>query len=156
MAVTQPPLLPQHRLPTATAALPCLPFTACRRSSKIATRKGKADAQKSKLYGKIGKQVAQAVRQGGPDVLANSRLKDALHAAKMAQVRAVLCYAMLRCAVQCEDTLAAAKMVRVYAVLCCVTGLGACCALRGASCALRMCVGRQAARRHWPERAGAK
>ncbi|EFN55164.1 hypothetical protein CHLNCDRAFT_52504 [Chlorella variabilis] len=57
-----------------------------RRSAKIATRKGKADAQKSKLYGKIGKQIAQAVRQGGPDALGNLRLRDALAAAKMAQV----------------------------------------------------------------------
>jgi transcriptional/translational regulatory protein YebC/TACO1 len=58
----------------------------CRRSAKIATRKGKADAQKAKLYGKIGKQIAQAVRQGGPDALANARLREALAAAKVAQV----------------------------------------------------------------------
>ncbi|KAI7844794.1 hypothetical protein COHA_001674 [Chlorella ohadii] len=57
-----------------------------RRSAKIATRKGKADAQKAKLYGKIGKQIAQAVRQGGPDQVANARLREALAAAKMAQV----------------------------------------------------------------------
>ncbi|PSC70937.1 putative transcriptional regulatory protein [Micractinium conductrix] len=66
--------------------LTCTPFCMGRRSAKIAVRKGKADAQKSKLYGKIGKQIAQAVRQGGPDALANSRLKDALAAAKAAQV----------------------------------------------------------------------
>ncbi|KAI3428658.1 hypothetical protein D9Q98_007481 [Chlorella vulgaris] len=57
-----------------------------RRSSKIATRKGKADAQKAKLYGKIGKLVAQAVRLDGPDPVANTRLREALAAAKMAQV----------------------------------------------------------------------
>lgn len=58
----------------------------CRRSAKIATRKGKADAAKAKLFGKIGKQIAQAVRQGGPDQVANARLRDALAAAKAAQV----------------------------------------------------------------------
>ena len=69
---------------TATAAPPS--STCCRRSSKIALRKGKSDAQKAKLYGKIGKQIAQAVRQGGPDLLANARLRDCLAAARLAQV----------------------------------------------------------------------
>eukprot|EP00887_Chlorella_sp_A99_P005047 scaffold4.g5047.t1 len=59
-----------------------------RRSSKIAARKGKADAQKAKLYGKIGKLIAAAVRSGGPDALANTRLREALAAAKAAQVPA--------------------------------------------------------------------
>lgn len=66
--------------------LTCSPVCMGRRSAKIATRKGKADAQKAKLYGKIGKQIAQAVRQGGPDQVANARLREALAAAKMAQV----------------------------------------------------------------------
>ncbi|KAL4433067.1 hypothetical protein ABPG77_006494 [Micractinium sp. CCAP 211/92] len=57
-----------------------------RRSAKIATRKNKADAAKAKLFGKIGKQIAQAVRQGGPDQVANARLREALAAAKVAQV----------------------------------------------------------------------
>jgi transcriptional/translational regulatory protein YebC/TACO1 len=70
----------------AAANLPPLPPRLCRRSSKIATRKGKADAQKAKLYGKIGKLVAQAVRLDGPDPVANTRLREALAAAKMAQV----------------------------------------------------------------------
>ena len=79
----------RRRRQAETLELPPAPKRAhrCRRSAKIAVRKGKADAQKSKLYGKIGKQIAQAVRQGGPDALANSRLKDALAAAKAAQVR---------------------------------------------------------------------
>lgn len=76
----EPPLAAGPSSPQAS------PFAPCRRSAKIAVRKGKADAQKSKLYGKIGKQIAQAVRQGGPDALANTRLRDALAAAKMAQV----------------------------------------------------------------------
>ncbi len=62
----------------------------CRRSAKIATRKNKADAAKAKLFGKIGKQIAQAVRQGGPDQVANARLREALAAAKVAQVGGTL------------------------------------------------------------------
>jgi len=57
-----------------------------RRSAKIAGRKGKADAQKSKLYGKIGKLIAQAVRAGGPDPIANSRLREILQQATVAQL----------------------------------------------------------------------
>ena len=57
-----------------------------RRSAKIATRKGKADAQKAKLYGKIGKLIAQAVRSGGADPMANARLREYLQQAKVAQV----------------------------------------------------------------------
>ena len=72
--------------PSAKPSPASPPAASRRRSAKIATRKGKADAQKSKLYGKIGKQIAQAVRQGGPDALGNLRLRDALAAAKMAQV----------------------------------------------------------------------
>jgi len=57
-----------------------------RRSAKIANRKGKSDAIKAKIYGKIGKQIAAAVRAGGPDVIANSRLQLALQQAKLANV----------------------------------------------------------------------
>lgn len=59
-----------------------------RRSAKIATRKTKADAAKAKLYGKLGKLIAQAVRAGGPDPVANSQLRDALAQAKLAQLPA--------------------------------------------------------------------
>lgn len=57
-----------------------------RRSAKIATRKGKADAAKAKLYGKLGKLIAQAVRAGGPDTTANARLREVLAQAKLAQL----------------------------------------------------------------------
>lgn len=63
-----------------------VPVSMGRRSAKIATRKTKADAQKAKLYGKIGKLIAQAVRSGGADPIANSRLRDVLQQAKLAQV----------------------------------------------------------------------
>ena len=44
------------------------------------------DARKSKLYGKIGKLIVQAVKAGGPDMLGNPRLKDALKQAQQASV----------------------------------------------------------------------
>lgn len=62
------------------------PMMMGRRSAKIATRKGKADAQKAKLYGKIGKLIAQAVRSGGADPIANQRLREVLLTAKTAQL----------------------------------------------------------------------
>jgi len=64
----------------------CRPVMMGRRSAKIATRKGKTDAAKAKLYGKIGKMIAQEVRSGGPDPIANSKLRDVLEQAKTAQV----------------------------------------------------------------------
>eukprot|EP00890_Picochlorum_soloecismus_P001110 jgi/Picsp_1/19/NSC_00019-R1_-related protein len=64
----------------------CRPVMMGRRSAKIATRKGKTDAAKAKLYGKIGKMIAQEVRSGGPDPIANSKLRDILEQAKSAQV----------------------------------------------------------------------
>lgn len=57
-----------------------------RRSSKIAVRKGKADQQRAKLYGKIGKQIAQAARKGGASPQENSRLKELMDFARAAQV----------------------------------------------------------------------
>lgn len=57
-----------------------------RRSAKIANRKGKSDAIKAKIYGKMGKQIAAAVRAGGADIIANSRLQLALQQAKLANV----------------------------------------------------------------------
>jgi YebC/PmpR family DNA-binding regulatory protein len=66
----------------------CRPVMMGRKSAKIATRKGKTDAAKAKLYGKFGKMIAQEVRAGGPDPVANGRLKDVLAAAKQSQVPA--------------------------------------------------------------------
>eukprot|EP00775_Hariotina_reticulata_P002573 gene2573-2875_t len=53
-----------------------------RRSAKIALRKGKADAKKAKVYGRIGKKIIQLVKAGGPDPVANSKLSDLLKQAK--------------------------------------------------------------------------
>ena len=74
---------PMHQVRPFRAAQPILMG---RRSAKIAGRKGKADAQKAKLYGKIGKLIAQAVRAGGPDQLANARLREVLAQAKAASL----------------------------------------------------------------------
>mmetsp|Transcript_1851 Transcript_1851/g.6643 ORF Transcript_1851/g.6643 Transcript_1851/m.6643 type:complete len:299 (-) Transcript_1851:132-1028(-) len=62
------------------------PIMMGRRSAKIAGRKGKEDALRSKLYGKIGKQIVQAVKAGGPDPVANQHLGDILKVAKQANV----------------------------------------------------------------------
>ncbi|KAL6780128.1 putative transcriptional regulatory protein [Auxenochlorella protothecoides] len=57
-----------------------------RRSAKIALKKGKADGNKAKLYGKLGKLIAQAARAGGPDPVTNMRLREVLHQAKLASL----------------------------------------------------------------------
>ena len=48
----------------------------------IKRKKGETDAQRGKLFTKIGRELAVAVKQGGPDPQANSRLKDAIDKAK--------------------------------------------------------------------------
>eukprot|EP00954_Amorphochlora_amoebiformis_P012308 963540-Amorphochlora_amoeboformis.AAC.2 len=45
-----------------------------RRSAKIANRKGAQEAIKTKLYAKIGKMVADSVKNGGSDPAANTKL----------------------------------------------------------------------------------
>ena len=44
------------------------------------------NARKAKLYGKIGKLIVQAVKAGGPDAVANARLKDVLKQAQNASI----------------------------------------------------------------------
>lgn len=44
------------------------------------------DARKSKLYGKIGKLIVQAVKAGGTDITGNARLRDVLKQAQQASV----------------------------------------------------------------------
>ncbi|KDD76331.1 transcriptional regulator [Helicosporidium sp. ATCC 50920] len=57
-----------------------------RRSSKIAGRKEKSDALKAKLYGHLGKLISAAVRAGGPDPIANDRLREVLAQARASQL----------------------------------------------------------------------
>lgn len=54
--------------------------------SNIKRKKGAADAQKGAVFTKIGRELAVAVRQGGADPEANSRLKDLIAKAKAANM----------------------------------------------------------------------
>lgn len=50
--------------------------------ANIKHRKGKSDAQKGKIFTKLGREITIAVKSGGPDPASNSRLKDAIFKAK--------------------------------------------------------------------------
>lgn len=54
--------------------------------ANIRHKKGKSDAQKGKLFTKIGREIAVAVKEGGPDPESNSRLKDVIAKAKAANM----------------------------------------------------------------------
>lgn len=48
----------------------------------IQARKGKADAARGKIFTKIGREIAIAVREGGPDPNVNGKLRDIIAKAK--------------------------------------------------------------------------
>lgn len=48
----------------------------------IMHKKEKTDAQRAKVFTKVGKEIAMAVRDGGPDPVANTRLRDLIAKAK--------------------------------------------------------------------------
>ena len=48
----------------------------------IAQKKGKSEAARSHILTKIGREIAVAVKQGGPDPNSNSKLRDAISKAK--------------------------------------------------------------------------
>ncbi|NMA64956.1 MAG: YebC/PmpR family DNA-binding transcriptional regulator, partial [Clostridiaceae bacterium] len=50
--------------------------------SNIKRKKEKTDAQKGKIFTKLGREIAVAVKMGGPDPEANSKLRDAIAKAK--------------------------------------------------------------------------
>ncbi len=50
--------------------------------SNIKHKKEKSDAQKGKIFTKIGREIAVTVKQGGPDPESNSKLKDVIAKAK--------------------------------------------------------------------------
>lgn len=50
--------------------------------ANIKHKKEKTDAQKGKIFTKLGREIALAVRSGGPDPLANSKLRDVIAKAK--------------------------------------------------------------------------
>lgn len=52
----------------------------------IMHKKEKTDAQRAKVFTKIGKEIAIAVREGGADIQANSRLRDLIVKAKQNNV----------------------------------------------------------------------
>lgn len=54
--------------------------------NNIKHKKEKTDAQKAKVFTKIGKEIAIAVKAGGPDPAVNSKLKDLVAKAKAANV----------------------------------------------------------------------
>ena len=54
--------------------------------NNIKNKKAKTDAQKGKIFTKIGKEIAIAVRDGGPDSAGNSKLRDLIAKAKAANV----------------------------------------------------------------------
>ena len=48
----------------------------------IMHKKEKTDAQKAKVFTKIGKEMAIAIKEGGPDPTSNSKLRDLIQKAK--------------------------------------------------------------------------
>lgn len=54
--------------------------------ANIKHRKGKADALKGKLFSRMAKEIISAVKQGGPDPKANTRLRLAIEKARAANV----------------------------------------------------------------------
>ena len=52
----------------------------------IRVRKGKMDAQKGKVFTKLGREIAIAVKHGGPNPDSNSRLKDVIAKCKAANM----------------------------------------------------------------------
>lgn len=55
-----------------------------RRSEKIKGRKDAQNAQRAKVFARIGKMITMAAKAGGPDIVANKALADAIDAAKAA------------------------------------------------------------------------
>ena len=52
--------------------------------ANIKHKKGKSDAQKAKVFTKLGREIQIAVKSGGPDPETNSKLKDVIVKAKAA------------------------------------------------------------------------
>lgn len=52
----------------------------------IMHKKEKTDAQRAKVFTKIGKEISIAVREGGPDPVANTKLRDLIGKAKQLNV----------------------------------------------------------------------
>lgn len=48
----------------------------------IMHKKGKTDAQRAKIFTKVGREISVAVKEGGPDPMTNAKLKDCIAKAK--------------------------------------------------------------------------
>ena len=48
----------------------------------IMHKKEKSDAQRASVFTKMGREIAMAVKDGGPDPASNSKLKDVIAKAK--------------------------------------------------------------------------
>ena len=51
--------------------------------STIKRKKGKTDAERAKVFTKIGREMTVAVREGGPDPAVNSKLRDLIAKSKI-------------------------------------------------------------------------
>lgn len=54
--------------------------------ANIKNKKGAADAKRGAVFTKIGREIAVAVKAGGPDPASNSKLRDAIAKAKAANM----------------------------------------------------------------------
>jgi YebC/PmpR family DNA-binding regulatory protein len=54
--------------------------------ANIKARKSKSDARRGKIFTKLGREIAIAVKEGGPNPEANARLRDAIAKAKAANM----------------------------------------------------------------------
>ncbi|MGI5850849.1 MAG: YebC/PmpR family DNA-binding transcriptional regulator, partial [Caldicoprobacterales bacterium] len=54
--------------------------------ANIKNKKGKTDAERGKIFTKIGRQIAVAVKEGGSDPETNARLRDAIASARAANM----------------------------------------------------------------------
>ena len=54
--------------------------------NNIKHKKEKTDAQRAKVFTKVGKEIAMAVREGGPEPVSNSKLRDLITKAKSLNV----------------------------------------------------------------------
>ena len=52
----------------------------------IQAKKGKADAKRGKVFTKIGKELMMAVKNGGPNLDINAKLRDVVAKAKAANM----------------------------------------------------------------------
>ena len=54
--------------------------------NNIKNKKEKSDSQRAKIFTKFGREIAVAVKEGGPDPDANSKLRDVIAKAKAQNV----------------------------------------------------------------------